>query len=59
MSLKDLSGKTVYELEREDFEELFCQRCSEYDQCPRDDLRITGCKLLVDSGFFDKLYRKD
>ena len=29
MPLKDLSGKTVYDLEIEDFEKLFCQRCHE------------------------------
>ena len=59
MSLKDLSGKTANDLEQEDFEKLFCQRCREYEECPRDDLKIAGCKLLVDSGLFDKLYRKD
>ncbi len=58
MPLKDLSGKTVLDLDREDFEKLFCQQCKEYPQCPRDDLRIRGCKLLVDSGMWDKFYRK-
>ena len=59
MPLKDLSGKTVYDLEREDFEKLFCRRCKEYPQCPRDELKLTGCKLLVDSGVYDKYYRKN
>ena len=58
MSLKDLTGKTVYELDREDFEKLFCHHCKEYPQCPRDDLRVKGCQLLVDSGVYDTCYRK-
>jgi len=58
MPLKDLSGKTVYDLEREDFEKLFCQQCKEYSQCPRGEKRILGCKLLVDSGLYDSCLRK-
>jgi len=56
--VKDLSGKTVYDLEPEDFEKLFCQQCKEHSQCPRDELKLTGCKLLVDSGVFDSCLRK-
>ena len=59
MPVKDLIGKTVYDLEPEDFEKLFCQQCKEYSQCPRDELKLTGCKLLVDSGVYDKYYRKN
>ena len=58
MPLKDLSGKTVYDLEREDFEKLFCQLCKEYPQCLRDELTLKGCKLLVDSGLYDRCLRK-
>ena len=58
MSLKDLSGKTVYDLEREDFEELFCKQCQECQDCPKDDKKILSCKALVDSGLWDKFYRK-
>ena len=58
MALRDLSGKTVYELEREDFEKLFCQQCKEYPHCLRDDKRRLGCKLLVDSGVYDTCLRK-
>jgi len=58
MPLKDLSGKTVYDLDREDFEKLFCQHCKEYAQCPRDDLRLRVCMLLVDSGVYDSCLRK-
>lgn len=58
MALKDLSGKTVYELEGEDFEMLFCQHCKEYPQCPRGDLKIKSCQLLVASGVYDTCLRK-
>ena len=58
MPLKDLSGKTVYDLDREDFEKLFCQHCREYPKCPRDELRLKGCKLLVDSGVYYSCLRK-
>jgi len=58
MPLKDLSGKTAHDLDREDFEKLFCQRCCEYADCPRDDKKILGCKAFVDSGLWDAFYRK-
>ena len=59
MPLKDLSGKTVYDLELEDFEKLFCHRCQEYNECPKDEKKILSCKLIVDSGVWDQFYRKD
>ncbi len=58
MALTDLTGMTVYELDREDFEKLFCHRCKEYPQCPRDDLKVKVCRLLVDSGVYDTCLRK-
>ena len=58
MPLKNLSGKTVYDLEREDFVILFCRHCQDYGKCTRDDDRMLGCKALVDSGLWDKFYRK-
>ena len=58
MPLKDLSGKTVYDLEREDFEKLFCRQCQEAEYCPKDDKKILGCKAFVDSGLWDQFYRK-
>lgn len=58
MFLKDLKGKTIYELDRADFEKLFCEQCKEYLQCPRNDLSIKGCQLLVDSGVYDSCLRK-
>ena len=58
MALTDLRGKTVYDLDRADFEKLFCHRCKEYPKCPRDDLSVKGCQLLVDSGVYDTCLRK-
>ena len=58
MPLTDLTGKTVYELDRETFEKLFCRPCKEYPKCPRGDLKVKGCQLLVDSGLYDSCLRK-
>jgi hypothetical protein len=58
MPPKDLSGKKAYDLDREDFEKLFCRQCHEYGECPRDDKKMLGCKAFVDSGQWDKFYRK-
>jgi len=41
MPLKDLSGKKAIDLDREDFEKLFCQHCLEYQECDRSDQKIT------------------
>ena len=59
MPLKDLSGKTVFDLEKEDFEKLFCQQCNDYHDCPIDDVKIRSCKILVDCGLWDRYYRKN
>ena len=58
MPLKDLSGKTVHDLDREDFEKLFCELCCQYKDCDRNDKKILVCKPLVDSGVWDAFYRK-
>ena len=61
MPLKDLSGKTVYDLEREDFERLFCYHCryrgTQY--CEHPETEINFCKRFVDCGFWDRVYRKN
>ncbi len=59
MSLKDLKGKTVYELDRADFEKLFCQHCQVFDDCPKDTRKVSECKVFIDIGLWDKHYRKD
>ena len=59
MPLKDLSGKTVYDLEDEDFAKLFCEQCREYGACPRADKKMLSCKALIDSGLWDRYCRKN
>ena len=54
MPLRDLSGKTVSELELDDFEMLFCWRCRKYMQCTRNNGNILECKAAVDSGLWDQ-----
>jgi len=58
MPLKDLSGKSALDLEREDFEKLFCQHCLEYEECDRSNEKILGCKAFVVTGLWDAFYRK-
>ena len=58
MPLKDLRGKTVHDLDWGDFDKLFCSRCLEREECPRDNKKILGCKAFVDTGLWDKFYRK-
>jgi hypothetical protein len=57
MAIEDLHGKTVYSIETKDFEELFCLICNEYQTCPKDEEKMSSCRLLVDSGIWDKHYR--
>ena len=58
MPLKDLSGKTVYDLEKEDFEKLFCQQCKDCGICVKDPKTINICMGLIDSGVWDIAFRK-
>ena len=58
MGLKDLSGKSVHDLDWEDFEKLFCQRCRYQESCVATMVQVNGCKTLVDTGLWDKFYRR-
>ena len=58
MALTDLSGKTVYELGKEDFEKLFCQQCKDCDRCTKDPKTINICMGLIDSGVWDITFRE-
>ena len=58
MSLKDLSGKTVYDLEAADVEKLFCRVCKEKPICQQDFKTMNICQQLIDTGIWDNLYRK-
>ena len=56
--LKDLSGKTIYDLESEDFEKLFCHQCKNQGICTKDDKTVNICMGLIDSGAWDLAFRK-
>jgi hypothetical protein len=58
MPLKDLTGKTIYDLEPDDFDKLFCRMCKEKSKCDQDFKTINVCQQLIDSGIWDSLYRK-
>ena len=58
MPLKDLAGKTVYDLELEDFEKLFCRQCKDCGICVKDPKTINMCMGLIDSGVWDGHFRK-
>jgi len=58
MPLKDLRGKTVYELDRADFEKLFCGHCKDYYICNKDPKTVNLCMGLIDSGVWDGHFRK-
>jgi len=57
MPAKDLTGKTVYELDSEDFEKLFCRRCKENGGCPKDPRTMKVCQALIDSGIWYQIGR--
>lgn len=57
MPMKDLSGKTVYDLEQEDFEKLFCRDCRDAGTCVKDPRTTNICMGLIDSGIWDNHFR--
>jgi len=58
MPLKDISGKSVYEIDREDFIKLFCHQCKDCGICTKDPKTIIICRQLIDNGIWDLLFRK-
>ena len=58
MPLHDLKGKTVYDLDRDDFEKLFCRDCRDCGICVKDLKTIDICKHLIDNGVWDIFSRK-
>jgi hypothetical protein len=58
MPLKDLSGKSVYDLEQEDFEKLYCRQCKDSGICVKDPKTVNICMPLIDSGIWDTHFRK-
>ena len=55
--LKDLSGKTVHDLEAEDFQMLFCNACNDRNTCDHNTKTMNVCRQLIDDGLWDTLYR--
>ena len=47
--MQDLK-RTIYQLEPEEFEKLFCQWCSDHDSCSRKPTRMVHCKVLIEIG---------
>ena len=58
MALKDLSGKTVFDLEQEDFEKLYCLHCKDSGICVKDQGTIGHCKQMINTGAWDSQFRK-
>jgi len=58
MALKDLKGKMLYDLDRSEFEELFCRQCKDCGICVKDPKTINICMGLIDSGVWDSHFRK-
>jgi len=58
MSLKDLNGKTVYDLDSAEFDALYCRICKGKDTCDQDFKTMNVCQQLIDEGIWDSLYRK-
>ena len=58
MPLKDLSGKSVYDLDREDFENLFCHQCKKEESCIKDVYIMRVCQCQIDGGIWYKNNQK-
>ena len=58
MPLKDLSGKKACDLDREDFEKLYCRQCEDSGICVKDPKTVNICMGLIDSGIWDTHFRK-
>ena len=58
MPLKDLTDKTVYDLEQEDFEKLYCQQCKDCGICVKSQKTVNICMGLIDSGAWDYHFRQ-
>ncbi len=56
--LKDLKGKTVFDLTLEEFHTLFCGDCREKPDCDRDPKTVNICQQLVNDGIWDNLFRR-
>jgi len=58
MSIKNIIDKTVYDIEPEDFEKLFCLRCKDEKGCSKSVAATAICRVSVDLGIWDRDFRK-
>ncbi len=58
MSLKNIKDKTIYDIEPDDFEKLFCSRCNDERDCSKSATVITICRVSIDLGAWDRGCRK-
>jgi hypothetical protein len=49
---------TVYDLEPEDFDKLFCKRCKGEGKCSKSPTAMRICQFNVDVGIWDRDCRK-
>ena len=52
--MEDLSQKTVYDLDQEEFNALFCRRCKQDKTCSKRLDTVKACQALVDSAVWYK-----
>ena len=56
--MRNLSGKTIFDLDAEDFRLLFCRICKYQDECHKhSNENISECRELVDNGSWYRLCR--
>jgi len=56
--MRDVSKKTVYDLDWQDFCALFCRRCKEGQTCDKKSDTVKACQGLIDSGVWHKTNEK-
>ena len=56
--MRDVSRKTVYNLEPDDFEALFCRRCKDFGGCTRALDTVKAYQGLIDSGVWYRTNEK-
>lgn len=58
MPIKDILDKTVYDIEPEYFNKLFCSRCKGEGKCSKSPTAMTVCRVNVEMGIWDRDCRK-
>ncbi len=58
MKLKNLWCKTVFELDRQNFIQLFCDYCRFNEICIKSDRNLQNCKCFVNEGLYNQFFKK-